>query len=172
MEKSQDDWIKNTILWELFLFDPCVTLTCYLYHCLHRQGQDPGQEPHTWFWAACSPGTPWHPPPCCQALGRSLALAVNKALRDVLLHILIPALGCLFGLVKWPPGARVAILCVLGLLLVTVKAIMLLSCLTKGQRSLWGCQSKGPGAGVLCMHIHAHKYVYSCHPDLLIHLSF
>lgn len=124
------------------------------------------------FLGSMFPRHPLASPPCCHALGRSLALAVNKALRDVLLHILIPALGCLFGLDKWPPGARVAILCVLGLLLVIVKVITLLSCLTKGQRSLWGCQSKGPGAGVLCMHIHAHKYVYSYHPDLLIHLSF
>ena len=110
-------------------------------------------------------------PPCCHVPWTTLALAVSKVLRDVPLHIFIPPRGCLFGLDKWPPGARAAILCVLGLLLVSVKVIILLSCLTRGQRSLWRCQSKGPGAEVLCMHVHTHKYIYSCHSDLLIHSS-
>jgi len=92
--------------------------------------------------------------PCCYVPWRSLALAVSKTLWDMPLHILFLALGCLLGLDEWPPGASAPSLCVLRLLLVTAKAIILLSWVTRGERSLRRSQNRDPGAEVLCVHIY------------------
>lgn len=54
---------------------------------------------------------------------------------------------------------------------ITVKVIIVPCCLITEHKRFWRCQSKGPGAEVMWMHIHTHTSGYSCHPDLVIPLS-
>lgn len=86
-----------------------------------------------------------------------LWLVTSKALRGAPWHSLPLALG--IGLVQMNPGARAVILGVLGLLLGTLKVILLFSCLGRGQGSLWRCQCKCPGPEALYMHTCTHTLI-------------
>lgn len=109
------------------------------------------QQTYTWLWAVCSSSN---------LQQKSLALAASKALQNILLHILIPALSLWFGQMA-PRGQGCNFVCPTPAFftVITLKVIIVLFCLITEQKSFWRCQSKGPGAEVMWMHI-TYTYIW------------